>query len=390
MQVVSLKLMKQRNGVLMITSGLGPGGTERCVSNYALMAQKEGLRWQVLTEGRGEPYYHEKLKRSGIRVTVADAPPYSLKFNRQLKALIIEESIAHVVDFRGDFGAVSLATSRHSGAETAVAMYRNAASLYRPTLFNRAAGFILRCLVYASANCIASNSQSVLNAFFPKMLQTKKFKVVPNGVDLHKFPAPTPLQRRVSREALGVADGTLLLANVARLSHQKNQIILIDLVNRLRKHLPIKLAIAGEGPLRHKLMSEARRSGADKDILFLGHVDNIQPLLAATDVFLFPSLYEGMPNALLEAMLLGVPIVSSRIPEIEEIVPYELLGNLVPPLDSEALYVTSRRVIENIHLQKLQSEQLAHRLRERWDLNICFKRLLRELNIEDNQRSDVT
>jgi len=96
------------------------------------------------------------------------------------------------------------------------------------------------------------------------------------------------------------------------------------------------LLVAGDGPLRIELLALASRLGVEKRVRFLGHLDRVDGLLRAADAFVLPSIYEGLPVALLEAMALGVPAVVSDLPELHELAAGDAL-ELVPAGDERAL-----------------------------------------------------
>jgi glycosyltransferase involved in cell wall biosynthesis len=116
--------------------------------------------------------------------------------------------------------------------------------------------------------------------------------------------------------------------------------------------------IAGrEGHATDELNRIAQQMRLNGHVRFLGHRDDIPDLLAAADVFVFPSLYEGLGGSLIEAMALGLPIVASDIPAIREVVEPEGNAVIVPPGDAEAL----ARGIERV----LNDQEMARRFGQR-------------------------
>jgi glycosyltransferase involved in cell wall biosynthesis len=123
---------------------------------------------------------------------------------------------------------------------------------------------------------------------------------------------------------------------VARLSPQKGHRYLIEAMARVVAELPkARLLLAGDGALRAELAERAAALG-DR-VAFLGERRDARALVARADAFVFPSLWEGQGNALLEAMALGAPIVATRIPAVEETLTDGVDALLVPPADAGAL-----------------------------------------------------
>ena len=168
-----------------------------------------------------------------------------------------------------------------------------------------------------------------------------KIRTVPNGVQLERF-------ERRSRNGLrdrltGGADVPVILT-VARLHVQKGISFLLDAAREVPDAL---FAIAGDGPQRAALEQEVRARGLSERVRFLGFRNDIPDLLANSDVLVLPSLYEGMPVSVLEAMAAGKPVVATLIGGTDEAVVDGHTGFLVPPGDAPALAAAIRRVIHD-------------------------------------------
>ncbi|MEZ5353955.1 MAG: glycosyltransferase family 4 protein [Bryobacteraceae bacterium] len=136
------------------------------------------------------------------------------------------------------------------------------------------------------------------------------------GIRGDLFRPLAPAERRREREAFGWDDQEFLLATVGRLVPGKGQEFLIRALARLQQETPgVRLAIAGDGPLRGQLEGVARQVGVSGRVTFLGQVDTsaVARLLGVSDVFSLCSAYENYSNAVLEAMSAGLPIVAPRL-----------------------------------------------------------------------------
>ncbi len=164
-------------------------------------------------------------------------------------------------------------------------------------------------------------------------LPQEKLMVIGNGVDIARFRHAAA----IDPQSLGIPAGRRLLLHVGRLDAQKRVDWLLRLAPRLLDRLPEhNLVLAGRGPQYESLQRLARELKIDHRVHFLGFRTDVPGLLAAADVLLLASAWEGMPNAVLEAMAAGLPVVATRVEGIEE-----LLGPLapeqsVPPHDAEA------------------------------------------------------
>ena len=169
----------------------------------------------------------------------------------------------------------------------------------------------------------------------------RRSAVIPihNGIDLGKA-ARVRVGRNADevRRELGIPPGTLVVGTAGRLSPVKAQADLLRAAQRiLRKRQDARFLIVGDGPLRAELAALATQLGVDRACTFIGARQDIHELLAAMDIFVLPSLHEGIPMALLEAMALERPTVASAVGGIPEIVTDGVNGVLVPARNDRAL-----------------------------------------------------
>lgn len=160
---------------------------------------------------------------------------------------------------------------------------------------------------------------------------------VQNGLDYDRFLAPRTTSSR--DQVLGFdASGKRVYLVVSRLSQKKNHQRIIDAFQRLVKIAPDSaLAIVGTGPLEVELKVQAEALGLASQVHFLGFRKDIDDILRASDVFVMPSLREGLPLALLEAMASSLPVITSDINGIREVVAGIECGWLVDPRNTEAI-----------------------------------------------------
>ncbi|WP_321434315.1 glycosyltransferase [Trichococcus flocculiformis] len=132
------------------------------------------------------------------------------------------------------------------------------------------------------------------------MYGKKQFKVINNGIKLQSYKY-NPISRKELREKYGMNDN-IVVTNVGAFRYQKNHKFLLEIFRALMEiNDHYKLVLVGDGSLLNVMKDYARKLNIEKNILFLGNMDNIADILSASDAFIFPSFYEGFPNALLEA-----------------------------------------------------------------------------------------
>jgi glycosyltransferase involved in cell wall biosynthesis len=181
----------------------------------------------------------------------------------------------------------------------------------------------------------------------------RKLIVIENGIDplgITKLRAP---KRRALRKKIGAFGATTVLLTVGRLTIQKGHTVLLDAIAKLKSIEPQPVfAFAGDGPLRGGLEEKARRLGIKHQVHFLGVRNDVNELLLAADIFVQPSLWEGLSLALLEALLAGLPVLATRVEGVADVVEDGNSALVVPPKNSVALAAAIRRLLNDNQLRK--------------------------------------
>ncbi|MGB9006902.1 MAG: glycosyltransferase family 4 protein [Candidatus Aminicenantales bacterium] len=172
-----------------------------------------------------------------------------------------------------------------------------------------------------------------------RLAPESKMHVIRNGVDLGLL-KPGGEAKKLKME-LGLQTARPLIGTVARLHRQKGLTYLIQAAPQIRSSFPgAKIVVVGGGPLRQELEQEAVRRGVGDVLLFLGERSNVPDLLNLFDVFVLPSLWEGLPYVLVEAAYLRKPIVATAVDGNPEVIEDGKTGLLIPPADPSALAAT--------------------------------------------------
>jgi glycosyltransferase involved in cell wall biosynthesis len=160
--------------------------------------------------------------------------------------------------------------------------------------------------------------------------------VIPNGIEVGRFAAPG-VPRGTWRRQNSVPEAAVAFTFVGRLSAQKNPGALLDAFAASVGSQDWVLLLSGDGELRGPLEAQARALGLQARVRFLGIRGDVPDLLAASDVFVLPSLYEGHPLSAMEAMAAGRPVVATAVGGVPEVVRHGETGLLVPPGDVAAM-----------------------------------------------------
>jgi glycosyltransferase involved in cell wall biosynthesis len=184
--------------------------------------------------------------------------------------------------------------------------------------------------------------------------------VVALGIDLDRFEGGRPALR----------SDRPLVGNVARLAPQKDHATLIEAARLVPE---AEFVVAGDGELREEL--ERRAEGSS--VRFIGARADVPDLLASFDVFAFPSLYEGLCVAVIEAQAAGVPVVATPVGGIRETVVDGETGLLVPPRDPQAVAAAIRRLLDDRELARRLADEARRRVGERFSEQRMVEETLR-------------
>lgn len=170
-------------------------------------------------------------------------------------------------------------------------------------------------------------------------LPPERITVVERGRDPNRLGLPSAERRSQARQRLQLAEQDEVIVNVGSHEYQKGQKYLLEAFAAISSvHPRLILLVAGrQGNLTSELENFKHQLGLNGQVRFLGHRQDVAEILAAADLFVFPSLYEGLPGAVLEAMALGLPIVASNIPPVREIVEENRNAVLVAPASASEL-----------------------------------------------------
>jgi len=178
-------------------------------------------------------------------------------------------------------------------------------------------------------------SRQVRQVAIREGIRPEQIVVIPNGVNL---PCPDPLAGRRLCEEVGISENDRIVLAAGRMTYQKAHTFLIQAASEvLREHPSTVFVLLGDGPLRAELEEEGRRLGIERQIRFLGIRQDVLDWMAAADIFVLPSRWEGLPMVLLEAMGMGAAVVATAVEGVEEVIQDRQNGWLVPPEDPDAL-----------------------------------------------------
>jgi glycosyltransferase involved in cell wall biosynthesis len=330
-----------RCNLLYVFDNMEFGGGERVFAQ--IINRLSGKKYSILVACLPTGEFIEKVKRSGVQVKSVDMRN---RFNPgvilQLAGLMKRErvDIVHSQGARADFFARMAA--KLAGAPIVVS-----------TVPMPVEGFDvnpIRKLIYTVFNRFSERFVDrfmvVSDALEKMMIETHKIEPqrvvkIYNGIEIDDFCIADEevVSRRLRfRKESSLGDDVPVIGVIGRLVWQKGFEYFIEAVPGVLKEKPEALfLIVGEGELKDELKAKSKKLRLENKIIFTGFMDDVKNVLASVDIFVIPSLLEGLPMILLEAMAMKKPIVAASIDGIMEILENNFSGLLVPPRDTKAL-----------------------------------------------------
>jgi starch synthase (maltosyl-transferring) len=197
-------------------------------------------------------------------------------------------------------------------------------------------------------------------------LPASKLVVIPNGVDLDRF----PVRQAADLSALGVPAGRRVVTFVGRLHRQKGVEWLIETARAWLAKLPdCDLLLVGTGPLQGPLQSACRATGIADRVHFAGWRSDVPEILAASDVLVLPSAWEGMPNVVLEAMASRRPVVATDVEGVRELLGPSAAHQVVRYGDTQDLIDKIVGLVSDPAAAAAMGDQNHHRVEEHFPIS---------------------
>jgi glycosyltransferase involved in cell wall biosynthesis/protein-tyrosine-phosphatase len=321
----------------VMTADLWAGAEVQLATTVSYLATRTDLHVTAVLFNDGR--LAAELRRLGIDVTVIDETRHnSLGILLSLTRFLIERRIDLVHTHRYKDTVLGAVAAKLAGVPRVV---RTMHGLREPmTGWNRvkfgAYQALDNMMLRGCADRVIAVSNRMAGTLIANGFTSSRVTTIHNGIDPGTV-VPSRSANDMKRE-LGVHDASIVIGTAGRLSAVKGHDTFIRAVRQVLDQEPhARFVIAGDGPLDDDLRSLAAQLGVDRACVFAGARGDINNLLAALDVFVLPSLNEGLPMAVLEAMAAGKPVVVSRVGGLPEVIQHGASGLLVPPGDAHAL-----------------------------------------------------
>ncbi|AUJ68898.1 glycosyltransferase [Pseudoalteromonas sp. NC201] len=347
--------------VIFFVSTLDSGGLENYLLRFLYEKHSSFDGVYVYCKSGNAGQLEEKYRKiNNVHIVLGKLGALNLFSHIKLAFFIKKNRIDAVCDFTGNFSALPLLFSRFAGVKKRVASYRNSSDRFKKGLLKNTFSNFLKFTVNKSATNIIANSEAGLNYFYTnKWKSDKRFSVIRNGLNSYELLAESGNLRK----DFGISDQAFVIGHTGRFNEAKNHSTILAVAEiLLKKYQDIYFILCGNGVLENLRSSVVSKQLNERIFLFENRND-VPRFLNTMNCYFFPSITEGQPNALIEAMVLGLPYVASDIASIRETASEHY--KLYDPLDVEGLSEALEKLYLNntprdISLQKETCERFEH------------------------------
>ena len=296
------------------------GGVEQVVYNYASRIDKDKFQIDFFIDEDSLFIPEEKLKNAGINIIIV--PPYQKVFRNQKELIRIfkEKNYDIVHSHENTLSVFPLRAAKKAGIKVRIAHSHSTTNPKEKKKNLLKLSLRPFSKIYAT-HYFACTEHAGRWLFGQSEIEKGNVYILNNAIEVEKFKYNEEV-RKAKRAQLGIDDNTIVIGHIGRFVAQKNHDFLIEIFNDVRKqNKNAKLILIGKGPLEELINEKVERYGLNDSVMFLGlRNDDIPELYQAMDIFVFPSLYEGLGMVVIEAQCSGLPcVVSTEVPRIAKI-----------------------------------------------------------------------
>ncbi len=290
--------------LMVLTVRYGKNGIANCVMNYLSRMDPVRVRCDLVCLNEPDETARTLVEQAGGSVFVLPGRNrHPLRYIRQLTALVREREI-EIVHAHGNSAtlAAELLAAKRGGARVRMPHSHNT------TCNMKVIDKLLRGIFYRTSTQNIACSVAAGEWLFPN----RPYTVLNNAIDTLRFRF-SAAKREEMREQLGLSRDEIVFLHIGAFNEQKNQAFLLEAFEQLLVQKPdARQLLVGDGARRLSCEARAEARGIRKQVAFLGLREEIPALLSAADVFVLPSLHEGLPLTLVEAQCAGLPCVVSE------------------------------------------------------------------------------
>ena len=295
------------------------GGVESVVMNYYRNIDRNKIQFDFICDNDSTNIPYAEIESLGGKVILISPYQKVIKYHKELKRVLKDGNYKIVHSHINTLSVFSLFAAKCAGVPVRIA------HSHSTTNKKEKSKNLMKQLLRPFSKVFATDYMCCSELagrwlFGDKEYDKGNVYLLNNAIDLDKFKYDETV-RKEKRKELNIDDDTLVIGHVGRFVEQKNHRFLIDIFNEVHKQNENSiLLLVGQGPLMEEIKEEVKSLGIEDCVKFLGQRNDINELYQVMDLFLFPSLYEGLGMVAVEAQVSGLPcVVSTEIPEIAKV-----------------------------------------------------------------------
>lgn len=367
--------------IAIFTSTMNPGGIERSILRLLRYAENRANYTVIVRSGKSGDLLGE-YKKLNVKIIFQSVGYFNVIKMIKVFRILKSNQFDTVCDYSANFSGSTMWLAKLAGIKNRIAFYRSSSNHYKSSRLKNLYNNFSNRLVFNNATSILSNSQSALTFFFPYVnpRTDNRFEVVYNGIEMKEF--GVDINKEQVREELGIPSDAMVVGHTGRYSWPKNFPVLVKVAKCLcDRYENLYFVFCGQDT-NSLLIKDYPEITEYSKIKTLGYREDVPRVLSAFNVFVFPSITEGQPNSLLEALIAGLPIVASNIPPIKECIPQELYGQLVDCENVEAFVEKVSELVNNE--DKRKQLDFSNWAKVQYDSDVLFQKILKRMDIGED------
>ena len=298
------------------------GGVESVVMNYYRYIDKNKIQFDFICDNDSTNIPYEEIEKLGGKVILI--PPYQkvFKYHKELKKVLKDGNYKIVHSHINTLSVFSLFAAKSAGVPVRIAHSHSTIAKSKNELLKNVIKRILKIFSKKYANIyFACSEEAGVSQFGKKIVMNKNFTIINNAIDIEKYKY-SKNTRLIKRNSLNISESTIVIGHVGRFVHAKNYGFILDVFKEIHQiNGNSKLLLVGSGELETKIKEKVNILEIRDSVVFLGQRDDLSKIYQAMDVFIFPSFYEGLGMALIEAQTSGLLCFASTcVPEKSKII----------------------------------------------------------------------
>lgn len=335
--------------VLQVVTHMNRGGLETMIMNYYRHMNREKVQFDFLEHRQVEADYDKEILDLGGKIfRISRLNPISIAYKKELSNFFDEHPEYQIIHVHQDcMSSVILKVAKAKNVKVRIAHSHSSSQdkniKYPLKLYYR------RFIAKYATNLMACGEKAG-----QWMFPNSEFQVLNNAIDTSKYIYDVQTRKEVRAE-FGIQENEILVGHVGRFSFPKNHKFLINIFYELNRKCSAKLILVGDGEFREKIQQQIDTLGLNDKVILTGIRTDVARLMQGMDVFVFPSVYEGLPVSVVEAQTAGLPCV------ISDVIPKEciLINELVKQVSLSSLpEIWGKYIIEFAKLKRRDHSEM--------------------------------